>query len=79
MAQSAARFCGRIVCHRRRIDHRSRAFVALAGLLSGHIAMSAHGFGLIVLLQAAWVVAVGVSMIRAQNDSVPVTPIAIQP
>jgi len=55
------------------------SFVALAGLLSGHVTMSAHGFGLIVLLQASWVIAVGVSMLRAENDSVPVTPDAIQP
>src|SRR5205085_11732113 len=55
------------------------SFVALAGLLSGHITMSAHGFGLIVLLQAAWVIAVGVSMLRAERDNVPATPDAIQP
>ena len=55
------------------------SFVAFAGLLSGHITMSAHGFGLIVLLQAAWVIAVGVSMLRAESDSVPATSDAIQP
>src|SRR2546423_70712 len=49
------------------------SFVALAGLLSGHITMSAHGFGLIVLLQAAWVIAVGVSMLRAESDGIPIT------
>jgi hypothetical protein len=37
---------------------------ALAGLLSGHVRMSAHGFGLIVFLQGAWVVALGISMLR---------------
>ena len=36
-------------------------------------------FGLIVLLQASRVIAVGVSMVRAENDSVPVTSDAIQP
>jgi hypothetical protein len=55
------------------------SFIALAGLLSGHVAMSAHGFGLIVLLQAAWVIAVGISMLRAESNSVALTPDAIQP
>jgi hypothetical protein len=29
--------------------------------------MSAHGFGLIVLLQAVWAIALGVSMLRASE------------
>jgi hypothetical protein len=41
--------------------------------------MSAHGFGLIVLLQAAWVIAVGISMLRPESNSVALTPDAIQP
>jgi hypothetical protein len=40
---------------------------ALAGLLSGHLRMDVHGFGLIILLQAVWIVAVGVSMLRASR------------
>ena len=41
--------------------------VALAGLLSGHVRMSAHGFGLIVFLHAVWMIALGVAMIRASR------------
>jgi hypothetical protein len=41
---------------------------ALAGLLSGHVRMSAHGFAFILLLQATWVVSVGVWMLRAGFD-----------
>jgi hypothetical protein len=40
------------------------ALAVLAGLLSGHVRMSAHGFGLIVFLQAVWILALGASMIR---------------
>jgi hypothetical protein len=46
---------------------------ALAGLLSGQVRMSAHGFGLIVFLQSAWIVALGVWMIRG-NRSDPTAP-----
>jgi hypothetical protein len=41
---------------------------AVAGLLSGHLRMDPHGFGLIILLQAVWMVAVGVSMVRASRE-----------
>ena len=44
------------------------SLAALFGLLSGHVHMSAHGFGLIVLLQAVWAIALGVSMVRAARD-----------
>lgn len=40
---------------------------ALAGLLSGHVRMSAHGFGAIVLLQACWIVATGVWLMRRRD------------
>jgi hypothetical protein len=50
------------------------SLAALFGLLSGHVHMSAHGFGLIVLLQAVWVIALGVSMLRANRNDVVVTP-----
>ena len=41
---------------------------ALAGLLSGHIRMDPHGFGLVILLQAFWMAAVGVPMLRASRE-----------
>ena len=44
------------------------ALAALAGLLSGHVRMSAHGFGLIVVLHATWILALGASMIRAGRN-----------
>ena len=44
------------------------SLAALFGLLSGHVRMSAHGFGLIVLLQGVWTIALGVSMLRANRD-----------
>jgi hypothetical protein len=44
------------------------ALAGLAGLLSGHVRMSAHGFGLIVFLQSVWMVAIGVSMLRAGRN-----------
>ena len=50
------------------------SLAALFGLLSGHVHMSAHGFGLIVLLQAVWAIALGVSMFRADRDVAIVTP-----
>ena len=51
---------------------------ALFGLLSGHVHMSAHGFGLIVLLQGMWVIALGVSMLRADRNDVLVPPDAVR-
>jgi hypothetical protein len=51
---------------------------ALFGLLSGHVHMSAHGFGLIVLLQALWAIALGVSMLRTARDVAVVTPRAVR-
>lgn len=45
------------------------ALASLGGLLSGHIRMSAHGFGLIVLIQGAWIIALGASMLRAGRSS----------
>jgi hypothetical protein len=41
--------------------------IALLGLLSGHVRMSAHGFALIVFLQAVWVVLLAVWMLRAER------------
>lgn len=35
---------------------------ALLGVLSGHVRMSIHGFGAIVVLHAAWMVAVGIGL-----------------
>lgn len=40
--------------------------VSLAALFSGHVRMDAHGFGMIVLLQAIWNIALGVSMLRTR-------------
>jgi len=50
------------------------SLAALFGLLSGHVQMSAHGFGSIVLLQAVWAIALGVSMLRADRDVAVDTP-----
>jgi hypothetical protein len=38
----------------------------LAVLLSGSVRLDAHGFGLIIFLQAIWMVAVGVSMLQTE-------------
>ena len=54
------------------------SLVALFGLLSGHVHMSAHGFGLIVLLQGVWAIALGVSILRANRDVAVVTPDAVR-
>jgi hypothetical protein len=51
---------------------------ALFGLLSGHVHMSAHGFGLIVLLQGMWVIALGLSMLRADRNDVLAPPDAVR-
>jgi hypothetical protein len=40
--------------------------------------MSAHGFGLIVLLQGVWAIALGVSMLRADRNVAVVTPDAVR-
>jgi hypothetical protein len=34
--------------------------------LSGRVRLDAHGFGLIIFLQAIWMVAVGVSMLQIE-------------
>jgi hypothetical protein len=41
------------------------AAVILFALLSGHLPLSVHGFGLVVLAQAVWFVVVGVQMMRS--------------
>ena len=45
--------------------------VSLAALFSGHVRMDAHGFGMIVLLQAIWNIALGVSMLRTRASPQP--------
>jgi len=54
------------------------SLAALLGLLSGHVHMSAHGFGLIVLLQGVWAIAVRVSMLRAAREVAAVIPDAVR-
>ncbi len=54
------------------------SLAALFGLLSGHVHMFTHGFGLIVLLQAVWAIAPGVSMLRADRDAAVLTPNAVR-
>jgi hypothetical protein len=46
------------------------SLAALFGFMSGHVQMSAHGFGLIVFLQAVWVIALGISMLRFDQSGV---------
>jgi hypothetical protein len=41
--------------------------LAMLGIFSGHVGMSAHGFGLIVLLQAFWNIGVAVALIRSDR------------
>jgi hypothetical protein len=36
----------------------------LIGMLSGHLRLNVHGFGIIMLLESAWLVAVGVTLLR---------------
>ena len=38
--------------------------LCVVGLLSGHVRMNAHGFGLIVLCQATWTIALAVLILR---------------
>jgi len=54
------------------------SLAALFGLLSGHAQMSAHGFGLIILLQGMWAIALGVSMLRANRDVAVATANAVR-
>jgi hypothetical protein len=48
----------------------------LAVLLSGRVRLDVHGFGLIILLQATWIVTVGVSML--QTEPQPQAPVIAQ-
>ena len=41
----------------------------LIGMLSGHLRLNVHGFGMIMLLESAWLVAVGVSLWRTQQET----------
>ncbi|AIY40470.1 hypothetical protein LT85_1312 [Collimonas arenae] len=43
---------------------------SLIVLLSGHIQMSAHGFGLIILAQAIWTILVAIALFREQPEPV---------
>jgi hypothetical protein len=43
------------------------AVLTLAILLSGHLRLDVHGFGAVVLAQAAWLVAVGVELRRSNE------------
>jgi hypothetical protein len=45
--------------------------IALVGILTGHVRMSAHGFAVIVLLQAVWVILLGVWMLRPNHSLQP--------
>lgn len=40
----------------------------ILGILSGHLRMNVHGFGLLVFAQAAWTVLIGVLMIRSDKN-----------
>jgi len=44
---------------------------ALLGILSGHVRMSIHGFGAIVVLHAVWMVAVGIALISVSSGTRP--------
>ncbi len=41
---------------------------SVAALFSGHVRMSVHGFGAIVMLQAIWNMCIGVSLLRDQKN-----------
>jgi len=43
----------------------------LIALLSGHVQMSTHGFGLIILAQASWVILVAISLLRETATPLP--------
>jgi hypothetical protein len=47
--------------------------VIMTALLSGHLRLDVHGFGLVVLLQALWFVAVGASLWRAGGNDLRAT------
>lgn len=42
---------------------------ALAGFLSGHLALDVHGFGWIVFAQSAWLIVVGLLLCRIPRES----------
>jgi len=44
--------------------------IAILALVSGHLSLNVHGFGLLVLLQAIWFISVGVSMCTARENAV---------
>jgi hypothetical protein len=39
----------------------------LIGMVSGHLRLNLHGFGTIMLIESAWLIAVGVTLYRAEN------------
>lgn len=41
----------------------------LVGLFSGHITLDVHGFGVVILLQAAWLICVGAQMIWSRAEA----------
>jgi hypothetical protein len=43
--------------------------IAILALVSGHLSLGVHGFGMVVLLQAIWFIAVGESMCAARENA----------
>jgi hypothetical protein len=43
--------------------------LVLAGLLAGYLRPTMHGMGLVVLVESAWLISVGVKMLRADQQS----------
>lgn len=41
----------------------------LVGLFSGHITLDVHGFGVVILLQAAWLTSVGAQMMWSRSET----------
>ena len=41
----------------------------LVGLFAGHITLDVHGFGVVILLQAAWLFSVGAQMIWSRTEA----------
>jgi hypothetical protein len=41
--------------------------LTLVAYLSGHVRLDAHGFGILLAAQAAWLIAAGISLIRAEQ------------
>jgi hypothetical protein len=43
--------------------------IAVIALLSGHLSLDVHGFGLVIFSQAIWFIVVGILMLRSRTPT----------